>query len=231
MAEKNLTYQAIAKDYDIDRNTIRGIVEGTTKDPGLFKVLSIFHALGLDASDLQPNLKEIAKDSQLDTLMALINTEPLLDANDKDKLKNYIFNTIKARTYRVSKIMVVDDEEIYRLSVEKFLEKNNYTVSSAETTEAALKKIKQDPPDLVIIDIMFNRAPKGLALLKKIKAEFPDVQCIMLSFLEDKKLAHESIEHGAFDYINKDQDLERIIYVIKKIEEVVGIKAELRSHT
>lgn len=108
---------------------------------------------------------------------------------------------------RVSKILIVDDEKTIRDFLSVFLKKEGYTiVDTASTGEEALRKIKQDPPKLVLLDIKLPEMD-GVDVLKAIKNIDNKIGVVMITAFPDIKIAEEAMKIGAFDYIVKPFDL------------------------
>jgi len=114
----------------------------------------------------------------------------------------------------MSKILIVDDELFYREMVREILEKDGHKVVSAVNAREALELVKQNKPDLALVDIVLPGSMDGLALLFKIKSQYPDVPVLMLSAYEEKKLILTALKRGAFDYLLKPisgQELKRSV--------------------
>ncbi len=104
------------------------------------------------------------------------------------------------------KVLMVDDEAQFRATTSKILTRRGYETTVAESGEKAIEILKESPQDVVILDI---RMPgmDGQEALAQIKKIDPDVQVIMLTGHGGGESAKESLEHGAFDYLNKPCDV------------------------
>lgn len=112
------------------------------------------------------------------------------------------------------KFLVVDDDDTLRLTVRAALETRNYEVVEAEDGVAALGKVQKDGPfDFVFLDVNMPRM-NGLDTLAKIKETHPQTVCFILTAYTDVKDAVTAIKHGAFDYLEKPVDAERIFSLI-----------------
>lgn len=113
------------------------------------------------------------------------------------------------------KILIVDDEVNLRKLLSVVLEKENYQVFLAEDGEQALNIIKQQPLDLVLMDI---RMPKinGLEALKEIKTIDEKIPVILMTAYAGVATAVEALKLGAFDYIVKPFDLNDLRSLIRK---------------
>ena len=106
----------------------------------------------------------------------------------------------------MAKVLVVDDEpEAVELLVE-FLSSKGYEILTATSGEEALRRVKEDRPHLVLLDI---RMPKmsGLEVLKRIREIDAEMGIIMVTAVNEEDVGRQALELGAFDYIVKPLDL------------------------
>lgn len=99
-------------------------------------------------------------------------------------------------------ILIIDDEIGICLIMSKFLTKNGYKTSIAESGEAAFELLKLQKFDLVLSDFRLEDT-NGREILIKIKSDYPSVIVIIVSGFGDPNLAAELIKMGAYDFINK----------------------------
>jgi len=121
---------------------------------------------------------------------------------------------------------VVDDERSIRNTLKDVLEYEKHTVELAEDGVTALQLIQQKDFDLVLCDIKMPRMD-GTELLEKIMEVSPDTQVVMISGHGNIETAVESIKKGAFDFIEKPLDLNRLLVTIKNALD----KTQLLTHT
>lgn len=116
----------------------------------------------------------------------------------------------------MSKILIIEDEVAIRRVLSKILSEENdtYQVAEAENGEAGLEKIKNEDFDLVICDIKMPKmdGEEVLAHAKKIK---PEVPFVMISGHGDLETAVNTMRLGAFDYISKPPDLNRLLTTVR----------------
>ena len=112
------------------------------------------------------------------------------------------------------RVLVVDDEEAVRSSLRMILEYEGYEVLLAANGPAGLKMAEQESPDLVILDIKMPQMD-GLEVLKRLKAEEPSPPVVILSGHGTVKTAVEAVKLGAFDFIEKPPESERILIVTR----------------
>lgn len=132
---------------------------------------------------------------------------------------------------RKHKILVVDDEQLIRWSLEQSLKKQGYEVSTAASGEEALKVLREEAPDLMLLDIQLP-GMNGMDVLEKVKELEEEVIVIMLTALGVLETAVKAMRLGAYDYINKPFNLDELAIVIKKALETGELKkevAQLRS--
>jgi two-component system nitrogen regulation response regulator NtrX len=112
------------------------------------------------------------------------------------------------------RVLIVDDEEAVRSSLRMILEYEGYEVLLAANGPAGLKMAEQEGPDLVILDIKMPQMD-GLEVLKRLKGEEPSPPVVILSGHGTVKTAVEAVKLGAFDFIEKPPDSERILIVTR----------------
>jgi len=128
-------------------------------------------------------------------------------------------------------ILVVDDEKNYPLILGAVLEEEGFEVITTNSGQEALEIVKGSDVDLVLTDMRMPRMD-GIKLLEKIKAEDAELPVIMMTAHGSVEKAVEAMEKGAFSYILKPFDNERlVIYVNKAISmfRVVKENRRLRS--
>ncbi|MFN2257794.1 MAG: sigma-54-dependent transcriptional regulator [Desulfuromonadaceae bacterium] len=123
-------------------------------------------------------------------------------------------------------ILVVDDEQLIRWSLEKNLLKHGFMVQTAESGEQALKIIAQETPDLVLLDISMPGID-GIRTLEEIKKNDPSVAVVMITALGVLETAVKAMQLGAFDYIHKPFNMDELFVVIQKALENRALKQEV----
>ena len=102
----------------------------------------------------------------------------------------------------MQKILIIDDEIGICLIMSKFLTKNGYQTTIAESGETAFNILSKETFDLVLSDFRLEDTD-GREILKRIKKEYPNTSVIIVSGFGDPNLAAELISLGAYDFINK----------------------------
>lgn len=125
------------------------------------------------------------------------------------------------------KILVVDDEELIRLSLRKLLEKHGYPVEVASSAAEALDKLKADGFRIVITDIMMPDMD-GIELLKRIKELDRGIYVIMITAYASLERAIASLKFGAGDFIQKPYENREILEAVEKAVETLEEEASTR---
>ncbi|HEX8547607.1 MAG TPA: sigma-54 dependent transcriptional regulator [Cytophagaceae bacterium] len=114
----------------------------------------------------------------------------------------------------MAKILIVDDEKSIRNTLKEILEYENYTVDEAKDGEEALQKITANQYDVVLCDIKMPKMD-GMEVLEKAYEAGIDTQFIMVSAHGTIETAVESTKKGAFDFIQKPPDLNRLLLSVR----------------
>jgi two-component system nitrogen regulation response regulator NtrX len=109
-------------------------------------------------------------------------------------------------------VLIVDDEEAVRSSLKMIFEYEGYEVLLAASGPAGLKLVEQESPDLVFLDIKMPQMD-GLEVLKRLRAGGASPPIVILSGHGTVKTAVEAVKLGAFDFIEKPPESERILIV------------------
>ena len=125
-----------------------------------------------------------------------------------------------------SKILVIDDEEFITRALKQHLEKEDREVLTAGTGEEGLEVFKTDAPDIVILDLNMPGI-SGIETLKSIRKLSSDVIVIIITAHGDIETAVSAIKSGAYDFIEKPFELDRISVIIRKAMETVHLKREV----
>lgn len=120
--------------------------------------------------------------------------------------------------YIIMKILVVDDERAIRNSLKEILSDEGYAVDTAEDGATALDMAGKEMYDVIFCDIKMPNM-EGTEVLEKLKKDGIDSAVIMISGHGDIDTAVECIKKGAFDFIQKPLDLNRILITIKNATE------------
>ncbi|MBI3586563.1 MAG: response regulator [Ignavibacteriales bacterium] len=127
------------------------------------------------------------------------------------------------------KVLVVDDEDSFRLSLEIGLKMSNrYLPQSTESAESAIELLQKEKFDIAIIDNYMD-GMTGLELLKWMMEHSIDTPVIILTSGASDVVAVEAMRLGAYDYLKKDQvDIDRLSIAIKSVYERYLWRKELK---
>ncbi len=126
-----------------------------------------------------------------------------------------------------SRLLVVDDERLIRWSLDQTLSKDGYEVSTASTGEAALAVVREDPPDLVFLDLKLPDTD-GLQVLRQIRELAPHVQVLIMTAYADVGTAVEAMKLGAYDYLPKPIDFKNLAVTVRNALEASQLRRKVQ---
>ena len=112
------------------------------------------------------------------------------------------------------KILIIDDEKNIRITLREILSHENYDVGLAENGKVALKLIQKETYDVILCDIKMP-IMDGIEVLEKLNETTPETPVIMISGHGTIDTAVKAIKIGAFDYIEKPLDLNRVLITLR----------------
>lgn len=119
----------------------------------------------------------------------------------------------------LNRVLIVDDDPLIRLGLEKLLSKIGYDPISVGTGKAALRKMEEEDLSLVLLDLKLPDSYDGISLLEIIKQTRPEITVIMISGQSEIRGAVEAMKLGARDYLEKPIDFERLTSILKALED------------
>jgi two-component system nitrogen regulation response regulator NtrX len=125
-------------------------------------------------------------------------------------------------------ILVIDDEQGIRDTLQGILEDEGYNVLTAETSEEGIEIIKKSGPDLIILDIWLPNMD-GIEALEIIRDITPDIPVVMISGHANVELAVKSTKLGAYDFLEKPLSLDRIIITVERAIEKIALLKRYRE--
>lgn len=145
-------------------------------------------------------------------------------------LHTLFFTVISLKTYRIdmSKILIIDDEVQIRTLLTRMMELEGYDVCQAGDCRAALKQLELQNPDVVLCDV-FLPDGNGVDLVLAIKKAAPNVEVILLTAHGNIPDGVQAIKNGAFDYITKGDDNNKIIPLISRSVEKARMNVRLEK--
>lgn len=141
-----------------------------------------------------------------------------------------VFTVISLKTYRIdmSKILIIDDEVQIRTLLTRMMELEGYDVCQAGDCRAALKQLELQNPDVALCDV-FLPDGNGVDLVLAIKKAAPNVEVILLTAHGNIPDGVQAIKNGAFDYITKGDDNNKIIPLINRAVEKARMNVRLEK--
>jgi two-component system nitrogen regulation response regulator NtrX len=127
-----------------------------------------------------------------------------------------------------STVLIVDDEEGIRESLSGIFEDEGYEVLTSSSGEEALKALKEQSPDLILLDVWLPGID-GIKTLKEIKGLKPDLPVIMISGHGNIELAVKATRMGAYDFLEKPLSLERVLLAAKRALEKRTLEIEYKA--
>lgn len=115
-------------------------------------------------------------------------------------------------------VLIIDDEKVIRRTLTEILSFEGYQIDEASDGDEGLKKFSEKNYDVVLCDIKMPRMD-GIEFLEKARSINPDTPIIMISGHGNIETAVEAVKKGAFDYISKPPDLNRLLITMRNATE------------
>ncbi|CAN5400196.1 sigma-54 dependent transcriptional regulator [soil metagenome] len=125
-------------------------------------------------------------------------------------------------------ILIIDDEEKLRTLMARIIRLEGYDVLEAANCKAALKKLEQNDVNVVLCDIKLPDG-SGVDLIKEIKATYPRIEIILLTAYGNIPDGVQAMKNGAFDYLTKGNDNDKIIPLITRALEKVTLQKRIEK--
>lgn len=134
---------------------------------------------------------------------------------------------VNARKLKVEDILIVDDEPDICVLVAGILDDEGYASRDARDSDAALDLIAERRPSLVLLDIWLQGSRlDGLALLEQLKHEHPALPVVIMSGHGNVETAVQAIKFGAYDFIEKPFQADRLVLAVQRAIEAARLKRE-----
>lgn len=127
----------------------------------------------------------------------------------------------------MSNILIIDDEKAIRKTLSEILSYEGYKIDEASDGEEGLKKAREKEYDVILCDIKMPKID-GIEFLEKAKEANPDIPIIMISGHGTIETAVEAVKKGAYDYISKPPDLNRLLITIRNAKDKTTLVAETK---
>jgi two-component system, NtrC family, nitrogen regulation response regulator NtrX len=127
----------------------------------------------------------------------------------------------------MSNVLIIDDEKAIRKTLSEILSYEGYRIEEAGDGEEGLRKFREKEYDVILCDIKMPKMD-GIEFLEKAKAANPDIPVIMISGHGTIETAVEAVKKGAYDYISKPPDLNRLLITIRNATDKTSLVAETK---
>jgi DNA-binding NtrC family response regulator len=127
----------------------------------------------------------------------------------------------------MSNVLIIDDEKAIRKTLAEILSYEGYKIDEAENGEEGLKRFKEKTYDVVLCDIKMPKLD-GIEFLERAREHNPDVPVIMISGHGTIETAVEAVKKGAYDYISKPPDLNRLLITIRNATDKTNLVTETK---
>lgn len=128
----------------------------------------------------------------------------------------------------MGKILIIDDERSIRNTLREILEYEKFKIDDAEDGASGLAKIKEKEYDLVLCDIKMPKMD-GTEVLEKVQEIKPELPVVMISGHGNIETAVEAIKQGAFDFIEKPIDLNRLLVTTRNALDKTSLVEETKK--
>ncbi len=122
-------------------------------------------------------------------------------------------------------VLIIDDEQEVRESLEQLLTLEGYKAESASSAEEGLKEIEQKVFDLVMLDISLPDR-SGLEVLKAIKRDNPDLGVVMITAYDSSQAAFQASKEGAESYVTKPWDNDKLLLEVRNALDKTRLQLE-----
>ena len=126
------------------------------------------------------------------------------------------------------KLLIIDDEEKLRLLLARIVSLEGYTVLQAGNAQQALKLLEKEEPEVILCDVKLPDA-NGVELIQQIKQKLPVSETILLTAYGNIADGVQAIKNGAFDYITKGDDNDKIIPLVARAFEKVQLQKRIHQ--
>jgi two-component system, NtrC family, nitrogen regulation response regulator NtrX len=127
----------------------------------------------------------------------------------------------------MSNILIIDDEKAIRKTLSEILSYEGYKIDEAGDGEEGIRRFRDKEYDVILCDIKMPKMD-GIEFLEKAKETNPDIPIIMISGHGTIETAVEAVKKGAYDYISKPPDLNRLLITIRNAMDKTSLVAETK---
>jgi len=124
------------------------------------------------------------------------------------------------------KILVVDEEEKLRNLIARIIKREGHTVLEAPDLKSAMKILEKEQPDVLLCDVRLPDG-SGVEFTKEVKTKYSVIEVILLTAYGNIADGVQAMKNGAFDYLTKGNDNDKIIPLLSKALEKVALQRKL----
>ncbi|MBK8785124.1 MAG: sigma-54-dependent Fis family transcriptional regulator [Chitinophagaceae bacterium] len=128
----------------------------------------------------------------------------------------------------MKKILIIDDEEKLRSLLTRIIKLEGFTVTEAGSLKAGTKLLEKETFDIILCDVKLPDG-NGVDFVKEIKPKYPSVEIILLTAYGNIADGVQAIRNGAFDYITKGDDNDKIIPLLNRAIEKVQLQNRVQQ--
>ncbi len=190
--------------------TVRSATEEFTLEAGAVPLLCFLSGCGLSVPSVS----------------SVVNGFPLLARHALGILRWEALNYIAKVKKDALRLLIVDDEEAARYGMRRALSAFGYNISEADSAEAARLLIKQQEPELMLLDVNLP-GMSGLDFLRELQGTNGNAPLVIIITAHgSERMAVEAVKSGAYDYLSKPFELDDLRLVIKNAAETIQLRRE-----
>ncbi|UCG78275.1 MAG: sigma-54-dependent Fis family transcriptional regulator [Nitrospirota bacterium] len=126
------------------------------------------------------------------------------------------------------KVLIIDDEKLLRWSLNQNLTNAGYSIIEAADGTEGIKRFNDESPDIVLLDIHLPDI-SGINVLEKIKSMTSQAIVIMITAYGDIQTAVKTIKLGAYDFVEKPFNMEKLNILLEKATETISLRREVKQ--
>lgn len=117
---------------------------------------------------------------------------------------------------KIPQILTVDDDSVTCELLCEVFTREGFGATLANSGEAALAAVAQQPPDILLSDIRMKTRLDGLSLLEIVRREYPSVPVVLMTAFGSIETAVRAVKEGAFDYISKPFNIDELVAIVRR---------------
>jgi DNA-binding NtrC family response regulator len=117
---------------------------------------------------------------------------------------------------KIPQILTVDDDAVTCELLCEVFAREGFGAVFANSGEAALAAVAQQPPDLLLSDIRMKTPLDGLSLLEMVRREYPSIPVVLMTAFGSIETAVRAVKEGAFDYISKPFNIDELVAIVRR---------------